>query len=305
MGESISDVATKLLAMKSQCRYLLLGEIAKTRRCTVFGAVDQLLAREVALKVQHDTDERARWRQLHEVQAMAACDHPHVLRVHDVGEHEGWLYAAVDRCDTHLDRWRAGKPWAEVIDRLVEAGRGLASVHAAGLVHRDVKPDNILIKDGVAKLADFGLATPPGWTGRIAGTPGYIAPEVADGYSGPAGDVFAFGCTAWRCLVGSSPFGEPPPNAGTSAATLVLVARARQRRPAVVGEPATAVPPAVRAAVRHALEPEPSRRPTLDELLEQLTTLRSAGPLRWRWWALRLGAHRARTTSRPHDETTP
>jgi serine/threonine protein kinase len=301
VGEPVSDVASKLLEIEVRRRYLLLDRLAKTRRCTVFGAVDLLLAREVVVKILHDTDEQTTWRLIHEAQAVATFDHRHVVRVYDVGVHDEWVYAVMDRCDTHLDRWRAGRPWTEVLDRLVEAGHGLAAVHAAGLVHRDVKPDNILIKNGVAKLADFGLATPPGWTGRIAGTPGYIAPEAADGYSGPAGDVFAFGCTAWRCLVGSPPFGEPPPNAGTSAATLVLVARARQRRPEVVGAPATAVPPVVLAALGQALGAEPSRRPTLDELLEQLAALRSAGALRRQWWALRQSAHRTRSASRKDE----
>ena len=301
VGEAVPDVATRLLATRPHCRYLLLGKIARTRRCVVFGAVDQLLAREVALKVQHDSDDPTRWRQVHEVQAMAAVDHPHVVRVYDVGEHEGWLYTAMDWCDANLHTWHAGRPWAEILDRLVEAGRGLAAVHAAGLVHRDVKPDNILLKDGAAKLADFGLATPPGCTARIAGTPGYIAPEVADGHSSPAGDVFAFACTAWRCLVGAPPFGEPPPSAGTSAATLVLVARACQRGPQVVGRPATAVPPAVLEKLHHALDPDPTRRPTLDELLEQLVALRSAGVLRQRWMALRGEARRLRRPSRPDE----
>jgi serine/threonine protein kinase len=115
-----------------------------------------------------------------------------------------------------------------VLDRLLELGRGLACVHAAGLVHADIKPANVLIKDGIAKLGDFGLVTTPGWSARVSGTPGYIAPEVADGERGFAGDVFAFACCAWACLFGSPPFGEAPAGADISVATLVLIERARE-----------------------------------------------------------------------------
>jgi serine/threonine protein kinase len=271
--------------MKSQQRYLLLGTIARTRCCTVFAAVDQLLARDVALKVLHDGEDASAWRLIAEVQAMTRFDHPNVVRVHELGDHAGWLYAAMELCDTNLERWCAGVAWTDVVDRLLEAGRGLALVHAAGLVHADVKPENILVKGGVAKLGDFGLVTTPGWSGRVGGTPGYIAPEVADGKQGTAGDVFAFGCTAWVCLTGRQPFGEPPATADSSAAALVLVERAREGE---IDESVTGVPSVVLAVLRRALHADAERRPTLDEVLVQLAALRSSGTLaRW-WWSQRL-----------------
>ncbi|WP_258182937.1 serine/threonine-protein kinase [Enhygromyxa salina] len=276
--------------MRSQRRYLLLDTIARTRRSTVFHAIDQLLAREVALKVQHDSDDETVWRVIAEAQAMARFDDPNIVRVHDFGRHEGWLYLVMELCDENVETWRRGRPWADVLDQLVEAGRGLAAVHAAGLVHADVKPENIFVKDGAAKIGDFGLVTSPGWSTRISGTLGYIAPEVADGRQSAASDVFAFACTVWACLVGRPPFGEPPPGADTSAGALVLVERARAGAFGELDRAAAPPPRAIIAALRRALQPDPERRPALDGLLAQLEALRSAGAL-GRWvWTLRLDA---------------
>jgi serine/threonine protein kinase len=291
VGVSISDVAEHLFASKTRPhdRYLLLGTIATTSRSTVFAAVDQLLAREVALKVLHDAEDLTCWRLLAEVQAMTQCDHPNIVRVHEVGDHAGWLYLIMELCDSDIDVWSRGKRWADVLDRLLEAGRGLASVHAVGLVHGDVKPANVLVKGGVAKLGDFGLVTTPGCSGRIVGTPGYIAPEVAEGRQGREGDVFAFACTAWACLFGRPPFGEPPAGADASAATMVLVERVRAREFCEISRDGSGVPSAVTAALRSAMRPDPATRPTLDELLAQLGVLRSGVVGRWRWWRRPVG----------------
>ena len=286
VGAGVGEVADRLLGMRSQHRYLLLGTIARTRRCTVIGAVDQLLARSVALKIPHDSDDETTWKLLAEVQAMTRVEHEHVVTVLDVGDHEGRLYAALELCDANLDAWSVGQRWAVVLDRIIEAGRGLAAVHAAGLVHGDIKPENVLLKDGAAKLGDFGMAARPGWSTRIGGTAGYIAPEVADGHQGAAGDVFALACTAWFCLTGERPFGEPPVTASSSAAALVLIERAREGE---VQVPDADVPRAVLAALRGGLDPDPVRRSSLAVLLEQLGRLRSAGTLA-RWvWSKRLG----------------
>jgi serine/threonine protein kinase len=190
----------------------------------------------------------------------------------------------MELCDSDIAAWSRGKGWLDVLDQWLEAGRGLASVHAAGLVHGDIKPANVLVKGGVAKLGDFGLVTTPGCSGRIVGTPGYIAPEVAEGMQGREGDVFAFACAAWACLFGRPPFGEPPPGADASAATMVLVERARAGELCETGLDASGVPSAVIAALRWAMRSDPALRPTLDELLTRLGALRSGVIGRWRWW---------------------
>jgi eukaryotic-like serine/threonine-protein kinase len=286
VGADLPDVADKLLSMRSQHRYLLIESVARTRRCSVFAAVDQLLAREVALKVHHDSDDETTWRLQAEVQAMSRFEHANVVRIYDVDEHDGWRYSVMELCDADLRAWSRDKGWIEVLDRLLELGRGLSCVHAAGLVHADVKPANVLIKDRIAKLGDFGFATTPGWSAHVSGTPGYIAPEVADGRQGFEGDVFAFACCAWTCLCGYPPFGEPPADADTSAATMVLVERAREGEFSERGRDLSGIPSGVKVALRWALRPEPAKRSTLDEFLAQLTALRTGkvfgGWVRWR-----------------------
>ena len=291
VGASISDVAETLLADKTcaRDRYLLLGTIASTRRSTVFAAVDQLLARAVALKVHRDTDDATTWQVLAEVQAMTRFDHVNIVRVHDVGDHDGWLYSVMELCDSDLETWSRDKAWVEVLDRMLEVGRGLASVHAAGLVHRDVKPANVLLERGVAKLGDFGLVTTPGCSGRVVGTPGYIAPEVAEGRQGREGDVFAYACCTWACLFGRAPFADPPVGADASAAAMVLVERARAGEFCDDRRRESGVPSAVTAALRTALRPDPTQRPTLDELLTRLGAIQSGVIGRWRWWRRPIG----------------
>jgi eukaryotic-like serine/threonine-protein kinase len=282
VGADVPDVADKLLSERSRHRYLLIEPVARTRGCTVFAAVDQLLAREVAVKVHHESDDETAWRLQAEVQAMSRFEHPNVVRVYDVGQHDSWPYSVMELCDADLETWSRDKAWTAVLGRLLELGRGLSCVHAAGLVHADVKPANVLIKHGIAKLGDFGLVTTPGWSARVSGTPGYIAPEVADGERGFAGDVFAFACCAWACLFGSPPFGEAPAGADISAATLVLIERARAGE---FAEGGSGIPSTVTAALRLGLRPDPERRPTLDELLTGLTALRAGKVFgRWLWW---------------------
>ena len=130
VGVSKADVADKVLGAKSRRRYLLLGTRARTRRCTVFAAVDHLLAREVALKVHHEIDDETTWRLVAEVQAMAQLDHTNVVRVHELGDHDGWPYSVMELCDGDLEGWHRAKHWTDVLDRIDEAGRGLAAVHA-------------------------------------------------------------------------------------------------------------------------------------------------------------------------------
>src|SRR5256885_1196410 len=142
---------------------------------------------------------------MREAQAMARLTHPHVVAVHDVGTFQGRVFLAMEFVDgMNLKDWlrERKRSWQEVRDLFVQAGRGLAAAHAVGLIHRDFKPDNVLIgKDGRARVADFGLARPlgesphddvearPGSTelallntpltqaGTIMGTPRYMAPE--------------------------------------------------------------------------------------------------------------------------------
>jgi hypothetical protein len=238
----------------------------------VFEGVDARLARPVAIKlVRTDVDRPAyRERLLREAQAMARLEHPNVVKVYEIGEDAGRLFVAMELVEgTTLSAWlRARHPWRDVVAMFLHVGAGLAAVHAAGLVHRDFKPDNVLVdRDGRARVADFGIArlererdaSPLGKslteTGALMGTPGYMAPEQQFGGTVDArADQYSF-CVALREALG----GRPIDDARWSAA-----------------------PRALRAIVTRGLAYDPSERfPTLDALLAALRRVR--GPRRSRY----------------------
>ncbi|PRP90459.1 Serine/threonine-protein kinase PrkC [Enhygromyxa salina] len=267
----LGEIAEELLAMKSQRRYLLLGIPGETHWARVFAAVDQLLACAVeVLRAAHDG--KRCWRLIAEVQIMTRFDHPKLVRGYDVGGQDGWPYVVMELCDPDLETWAAGKPTTDVIARLVEAGRELEAMHGERIVHGDIKPENVLLADGVAKLADFGLAGPRGWSPRVRGTVGYIASEVGDGYRELSCDVFSFAATAWVTLLGRPPCG-PPRTASTSAAAMVQFERVREGELELDGIDRRRPTSAIVKALRPALVPEPLDRPTLAEFLAQFESL--------------------------------
>ncbi len=225
----------------------LLGAGAMGR---VYSAWEPELDRRVALKLLVEPGAGARERIAREAQAMAKLDHPNVVGVHEVGTSEDGVYVAMELVDgVTLRAWAEPvRPWREVVPVLIEIARGLAAVHAAGVTHRDIKPDNIIIgADGRARLGDFGLArsgsSAPTATAEptlalgtpasaIAGTPAYMAPEVLRGAAAdPGSDQFSFGVLAYEVLAGTRPFG------GTTWAAL-LAAMEDTTVPGVRGAPA-------------------------------------------------------------------
>ncbi len=146
-------------------RYLVLALIGKGGMGRVYSAYDPELDRRVALKLLHTArgSESARRRLAREARALGKLSHPNVVQVYDVGEHEGDVFVAMELVEGQsLDGWcrRSPKPgWREVLAAYLDAARGLSAAHAKGLVHRDVKPANILYgNDGRVCVADFGLA---------------------------------------------------------------------------------------------------------------------------------------------------
>jgi serine/threonine protein kinase/tetratricopeptide (TPR) repeat protein len=238
----------------------------------VFRAIDTKLDRRVAIKFlsSHLSDVAARQRFQREAQMASALNHPHILTVHDAGEYEGRQYLVTEFVDGGtLAIWaKTNKPsWRQVVDLLTGVADGLAAAHQAGILHRDLKPDNILVsKNGYAKLADFGLAkleeTPvaqdaaptvaDGQTrpGMIVGTVAYMSPEQVSGRPLDArSDIFSFGTVLYEMLAGQRPF--------TGASDLEVLKTVQHGAPPPLGDD---VPVALRALVEKALEKDPADR---------------------------------------------
>ncbi|HET8699655.1 MAG TPA: serine/threonine-protein kinase, partial [Gammaproteobacteria bacterium] len=204
--------------------YRIEGRLGAGGMGVVYRAVDVRLNRPVAIKfLSADLlDAAARERFRREAQTASALNHPHILTVHDVGEHAGREYLVTELVDGGtLAEWAEGvhgrRDWRRIVELLVGVGDGLAAAHAAGILHRDVKPANVLVsKSGHAKLADFGLAksvndgaprTSHTAAGVAIGTVAYMSPEQAAGARLDArSDVFAFGALLYELLEGRAPF---------------------------------------------------------------------------------------------------
>ena len=286
-------------------RYVVLGQLGAGGMGVVYAAYDPELDRKVALKLVREEATRApetsdgRTRLLREAQALARLNHPNVVAVHDVGTFADRVYLAMEHVEgLTLRSWvQAGRAWPELLRVLVAAGRGLAAGHAAGLVHRDVKPDNIMIGvDGRVRVMDFGLARATGTrvaappvelpaqserlslsvtrTGSVMGTPAYMAPEQWAGKEADArSDQFAYGVMVWEALFGERPF------AGETLSVLApKVLRGEVRSP----PQGHGAPGWLRRAVMRALAAEPGQRwPDMARMLAALE--RGRGRARRAW----------------------
>jgi len=203
-------------------RYELVGCIGRGATGTVYRAFDRTLDRHVAIKLLHPGELEVGER---EAQVLAKVTHRNVVTIHDFGEYAGHRYLVLELLEGRDFRtWlRERPPAAEILDKFIEAGRGLSAAHHAGLVHRDFKPSNVILTNGPeggrAVVIDFGLARnldslsgeyePP----RFAeGTLAYMAPERLAGHDNDErSDQFAFCVALWEALAGSNPFvGDDP-----------------------------------------------------------------------------------------------
>ena len=219
----------------------------------VYRAFDANLRRKVALKVLHPdlAVPDAAARMVREARAAAALAHPNTIAIHDLGEIDGTVFIVMELVSGASLRAYVGDttvPVAQKLRWLVDVARGLGAAHKAGLVHRDVKPTNVMVSDdGVVKVLDFGLAKPleaasfDSDVGLVVGTPRYMAPELFSGIAADArSDQYAFGVTAYELLSGvhpGSPVGPVPaaldtlvPEVGPAAAR--VIARTLSRAPA-------------------------------------------------------------------------
>ena len=249
-------------------RYELEDQLGAGAMGVVYAAFDPMLQRRVAIKLMHpEVGENGPARMLREARALAQLQHPNVVAVHDVGEHEGDVFLATELVDGEpLDRWQRGRTALEIVGAYAQAARGLAAAHAMGLVHRDVKPSNVLVaRDGRVRVGDFGLARRGAVAGEIdpkltregdvVGTPAYMAPEQRAGLpvDGRA-DQFALCVALGEALTGKRPAAGSRPTLAARGMRKVATALARGLRI----EPGTRFPDM--AALAAALEAPLARR---------------------------------------------
>ena len=293
----LANLESRLLGRPAEpnvaSRYVLLGQIGAGGLGVVYAAYDSELDRRVALKFlqRAEPGDRGRERLVREAQAMARLAHPNVVTVYDVGTIDEHVFIAMELVDgVPLSTWwRARKrSWREVRAMMVQAARGLYAAHQAGLVHRDFKPQNVLVgSDGRARVLDFGLArrtsvaeppsapslqprgaaglhTPITATGTIMGTPAYMAPEqLGEADVGPVADQFSFCVALYEGLYGVRPFrGED------LLAVQNAIRTGNVSPPPAMGD----VPAWLHRAVMRGLSPRPEDRfASMRELVEAIT----------------------------------
>jgi serine/threonine protein kinase len=287
---SEADAASAPAPPERVGRYEVRRPLGLGGSSVVYEAWDEEMERGVALKLVHGRpgrEDEVRARALREAKAMARIHHENVLQLYDYGEHRGSVYLAMELVTAATMRsWldEGPHPWRQALKIFLQAGRGLAAVHEAGLVHRDVKPDNVLVtREGRALLVDFGLvrlAEPASDSLRrgvleyeppieltdedaVLGTPAYMAPEQFRGERADArSDQFSFCASLFEGLYLRRPFAGDDYRAIEKE---VLAGR-------VVDRPAhTEVPQWLdRAVVRGLATKREDRYPTMDEALVAL-----------------------------------
>jgi eukaryotic-like serine/threonine-protein kinase len=271
-------------------RYVVLEVLGAGAMGVVYAAYDPELDRKISLKllrtdVNHggSRGDEARARLVREAQAMARLSHPNVAIVHDVGTFGDQVFVAMEHVDGGtLEEWLGKSPrsWREVLQTFRDAGRGLEAAHAAGLVHRDFKPSNVLVgRDGAVRVTDFGLARAEDPHGaaqpvELVGTPRYMSPEQLAGKAADArSDQFSFCVALYDALYGERPF------QGDSVRTLTESVLNHELPPPPRG---TRVPAWVRRVVARGLSRDPAQRyPSMRALADALSRDPAAARRRW------------------------
>ncbi|MBX7082277.1 MAG: serine/threonine-protein kinase [Nannocystaceae bacterium] len=255
-------------------RFVVLRRLGAGGMGVVLLAYDEPLDRKVAVKLlfpEFASDPERQRRLLHEAQVLAKLSHPHVVVVHEAGEDQGRWYLAMEFVEGQtLRQWAAqSRSVGQLLDAFVQAGRGLAAAHAMGVIHRDFKPDNVMVDPGGrVRVLDFGLAVSLAQAGddAIAGTPAYMAPEQLAGRElDGRTDQYALCVSLAECLLGRRPAMQPGGGVGPNALADRRIGRG------------------LRAVLERGLALRPADRfEDMAALLRALERVRR--PSRW-WWA--------------------
>ncbi|HET9384662.1 MAG TPA: protein kinase [Gemmatimonadales bacterium] len=272
-----------MMVTKTFSHYELLEPLGEGGMGTVFRAVDTRLGRPVAVKVLRNEaalNDESRKRFVQEARAASGLNHPHIVTIYDIGQHEGVDFIAMEYVAGHSLANLVGHPGTTLEDMLkyaVQIADALAAAHAAGIVHRDLKPANIMVNDkGSIKVLDFGLAkliSPVGFEpiddlastetqasrehlterGTILGTTAYMSPEQAEGKPTNArSDVFSFGAVLYEMVTGRRAFAG-----GTKMATIAAIL---ERDPRPPSETNPGVPRELEKVIARCLRKDPERR---------------------------------------------
>jgi len=285
-GVTIGAEAEPAADARAPAGYEILGELGRGGMGVVYRArqvrLDRLCALKMILSGAHSADaEVARF--LVEARAIARLQHPGIVQVFEVGEHDGRPYLALEYCPGgSLDAALARHPLParEAAARVRALAEAVQAAHAAGVIHRDLKPANVLLTEhGEPKLTDFGLAKKldeagATRTGSVMGTPSYMAPEQARGDKdvGPPADVYALGAILYECLAGRPPF-----RAATAMETLLQVLH---DEPVPLRRLSPGTPTDLETIAHKCLEKDPAKRyPSAEALANDLGRYLSGEPI--------------------------
>lgn len=280
-------------------RYKIERLLAQGAMGQIHVAMDDMLRRKVAIKTMFSEGEVAvplllRERFIREARAAAALTHPNAVHVYEVGEHEGMPFIAMELIEGVNLRTYAGSHSLDVLTKtkwMRDVADVLADAHRLGLVHRDVKPENMMVRnDGMIKVLDFGVvkrvASPSASTsssapgsnrlhntiersleltaeGVVLGTPRYMAPEAFEGIVSPAGDQFAWGLTTYELLTGAHPYAPP--------ANVPHYEWLMQTEPPDLETRTIGIPSGIARAVMRAMSKRVDRRfPSMDTVVQAL-----------------------------------
>jgi predicted Ser/Thr protein kinase len=255
-------------------RYRLVERLGTGGMSIVWRGFDEVLGRQVAVKVLDGTlasDPAFRRRIRIEARAAARLCHPHITNVYDYGQSDGTPFVVMELVDGEpladvLAR-DGMLPWQDAVTICGEVASALVAAHRHGIVHRDVKPANVMLTDAGAKVVDFGLSaligeSDVGPDGNLLGTPAYLAPERLDGGAvSPAADVYGLGLLLYRTLSGQRPW---------HVASMTDMLRAHRYAEPIPLPPVDGLPEEVAELCERCLAKDPHERPTSVEVAEAL-----------------------------------